>query len=262
MNWFLNGFAVTFAIPSILILVSWNALPGERLYGVKTGLENVALGVTMRTPLASILSVKYTERRFDEANQLLSKNGSTLGYKLLIQEANKSSNIILEKKDKTQAKELIRKIDEYKNQIGQKKVAIKKGYISVPVAYNPEQTTQIITETRIIYTNIPAPTINPITGQTPPPTPVAVIPVQAQDEDEVITDLQTTEDDLDDIRDRLEDLPDRAQEHVRRPDLIAPDEMPRQEEQPDLQTPTTETTPPQPDSTPLPTPEETATPTP
>lgn len=194
INWLLNGFAITFAVPSFLIIISWNALPGDRLYGVKTGLENIALGITIKTPLASVLSVKYTERRFDEANNLLSSKGSALGYALLIQEAKKSQNIIVEKKDKAQARELINQIQKYKKRIQEKKIGIEEGYVEVPVSKEPgdkpPEPTRSPSPTPILY------------SPTPVPIPDVITPENSQGE--VILKLEETEAELEKIEVELE----------------------------------------------------------
>jgi hypothetical protein len=214
LNWFLNGFAITFAIPTVLILISWNALPGERLYGLKTGLEDVALGLTIKTPLAPILSVKYTQRRFSEANSLLSQKGSTFGYLLLIEEAKSSTDLIADKQDKGQAKELISKMTEYKSQIESKKVAIKSGAVVVPVAQVPGtfpiaqvpaplpgQTQEPLQNQGPGATAIPTSTQAPLA--TSPATVYRDIPETAQTTDEVLEDLDETTTQIDAI---IEDI--------------------------------------------------------
>ncbi len=188
LNWFLNGFAITFAVPSFLIIISWNAIPGDKLYGIKTGLENIALGITIKTPIASILSVKYTERRFSEANALLSKKGSTLGYTLLVNEAKESTKILKDKKDKGQAKELVKKIDEYKKQISQKKAAIETGQIDIPVSGIPQ--------------TAPVPGQKP-PQQTPNPTPNTDNPQPENNINDVIVVLDNTTDELQEVEDDL-----------------------------------------------------------
>lgn len=164
LSWFLNGFAVTFAIPSILIMISWNAIPGDTLYPVKTGLEGIALGVTINTPLAPKLTVKYTERRFTEANQLLSAKGSTVGYDLLVQEARNSSTVILDKNDSTNAEDLIKKIEDYKVEISQKRTAIASGALEVPTSSG--ENTSIVVNPVVTSTQVPIPETNTTTNVT------------------------------------------------------------------------------------------------
>lgn len=175
-NTFLTVFAIVFAIPSFLILISWNSLPGEFLYPLKTSLEDVALAITVRTPIASAFSINFTQRRFSEANRLLAKNGSTLGYSLLVTEASESKEIILGQNDTTKAQELSDKIEEYKKNIEEKKLALQ----TQPQAILPS----------------PKPT------GVATPTPAVVTPEPV---DEIVQDLEDTQQELEDIQDELEE---------------------------------------------------------
>ncbi|HKY74299.1 MAG TPA: hypothetical protein VJ246_03245 [Patescibacteria group bacterium] len=73
-------------IPSGLILISWNALPGQQMYRVKVGLEKTLLAVLPSSVLQSSMQVRFTERRFDEAEQLLATNLATTGLNNLDQQ--------------------------------------------------------------------------------------------------------------------------------------------------------------------------------
>lgn len=73
-------------IPSGLILVSWNALPSQPMYRVKVGLEKTLLAVLPSSVLQSSMQVKFTERRFDEAEQLLATNLASTGLNNLDQQ--------------------------------------------------------------------------------------------------------------------------------------------------------------------------------
>src|SRR3972149_3952325 len=111
----INVFAllvVAYLVPGFVLVISWNSLPGEFLYPLKTSLEDVALAVTIRTPIASAFSINFTQRRFSEANRLLAKKGSTAGYSLLVTEASESKEIILGQADTAKAQELSDKIEE------------------------------------------------------------------------------------------------------------------------------------------------------
>ena len=213
----MSAFAVTFAIPSFLILVSWNALPGEKLYGVKTGLEDMALAVTIRTPIASAFSLSFTERRFDEANRLLSKKGSTVGYTLLVAGARKTQTIIVDQKDTQKAQELIAQIEEYQARIEEKKLAIA----AQPTAILPPQqeslttlptptpTTQAHTPTPGPAVQTSAPVVSDVNTPIPSPTP-------APSSDVVIQDLEETNQELEEIKEELErDLPPSASDRAR-----------------------------------------------
>lgn len=194
-NWFSTAFAIAFAIPSFFILISWNALPGDALYGVKTGLEDIALATTIKTPVASAFSINFTERRFSEANRLLAKKGSTLGYTLLVAEARETQTIIVDQKDSKKAEELVTKIEEYQARIEEKKVALA----SQPTAILPPQT------------QTTAPSLDPAHSPTPIPssTPAASVEV-------VIEDLEQTNQELEQIKEEIErQLPPQASERAR-----------------------------------------------
>lgn len=204
---FLSAFAILFAIPSFLILVSWNALPGDTLYGVKTGLEDIALILTIRTPIASAFSISFTERRFDEANRLLAKKGSTVGYTLLVAEARETQTIIVDQKDSQKAQELITKIEEYQARIEEKKLAIA----SQPSAILPPQEELLTTApppTSITQVQTPAPVITGDKTPIPSPTPAPSAEV-------VIEDLEETNQELEEIKEELRrDLPPSASERA------------------------------------------------
>ena len=203
---------MVFAIPSFLILISWNALPGDGLYGIKTGLEDVALAITIRTPIASAFSISFTGRRFDEANRLLSKKGSTVGYTLLVAEARETQTIIVDQRDTQKAQELIANIEEYQARIEEKKLAIA----AQPTAILPpqQQTTVTLptattTPTTQVHTPTPAPGTIEINTPIPSPTP-------APSPEDVIDDLEETNEELEEIKDELErQLPPSASERAR-----------------------------------------------
>ena len=207
-NLSLSAFAVIFAIPSFLILVSWNALPGETLYGVKTGLEDIALAVTIRTPIASAFSLNFTERRFDEANRLLSKKGSTVGYTLLVAEARETQTIIVDQQDSQKAQELITKIEEYQARIEEKKLAIA----SQPTAILPpreEVATTVLTPTPTTQVQTTAPVVTGVKTPLPSPTPAPTAEV-------VIEDLEETNQQLEEIKEEIKrQLPPGASEKAR-----------------------------------------------
>lgn len=201
LNIFLNSFAVFFALPSLLVIVSWNAIPGDRLYGVKTGLEDVVLGITIKTPLAQALTIKYTERRFYEASRLLDKKGSTLGYDLLVHEAKESRDLIIEKQDSSSARELVTKIREYRKGIEQKKAQIDTGQIDIPVA-NPEAPDAAGEEpTTPTTTASPSPVATSKPTGTPPPIPDVITPEST--EGDVVDDLDEADSELEEIEDEL-----------------------------------------------------------
>lgn len=177
----LTAFAIIFLIPSVLILASWNALPGDALYSTKTSFEKVALAITINTPLASRLSLNFTDRRFSEANRLLAKDGSTLGYTLLVAQATQSRDIVVDKQDVKQAAVLVQNIENYQKSIAEKKVAL----VTQPSAVVPSSVSGSAPGATVIQpTPVPTPvyTPTPITV-TPPapnePTAVPFVPTQS-----------------------------------------------------------------------------------
>lgn len=60
-----------FLVPSGLIMASWNAVPGDALYPIKTGLEKTLVKITPSLALQSSLEMSYTERRLGETEALL-----------------------------------------------------------------------------------------------------------------------------------------------------------------------------------------------
>lgn len=176
LNRTLTLLALLLAIPTILIIASWNALPGDSLYGVKTGLEDAVLVLTARTPAASAFSVKFTERRFSEANKLLATQGSTVGFSLLIEEAEDSKQIISKKRDAQTAAVLLEKIETYEEAIEQQKEAIKTQASAAPTSPPPPQDQPVqkaspkplpppVEEPGIICVQVITPAYNPQTGE-------------------------------------------------------------------------------------------------
>jgi hypothetical protein len=220
INRALTAFAIIFAIPSFLILISWNALPGDTLYGVKTSLEDVALALTIKTPLASIFSVNFTQRRFNEANRLLAKSGSTLGYSLLVAEASQSRDIIIDQADVRQARELVAKIEAYQKTIDEKKQVLR----TQPTAILPSTTPSslkaptYVTPTSSVSSPIPTLTVSPLA--TTPTTSVVVTPTPTTSQetppvDDIIDDLDQTSEELEEIKDEINrQLPQQASEQA------------------------------------------------
>lgn len=232
-NTFLTVFAIVFAIPSFLILISWNSLPGDFLYPLKTSLEDVALAITIKTPLASMFSINFTQRRFSEANRLLAKKGSSVGYSLLVAEASESKEIILGQADTAKAKELSAKIEEYKKNIEEKKLALQAQPQSIlpPASEQKRVCIQVVTPAKNTTTgecrefptpcDIPSGWIKVVsceTGSTPMPTGTAKTPSSTSQAatptpevatpepvDEIVEELEQTQEELEDIQDELED---------------------------------------------------------
>ena len=201
LSWIGTGFAALLFIPSLLIMVSWGAIPGDRLYSLKTGIEDTSLSVLGKTKLASSFSVKYTDRRYSEAIVLLDKKGSTAGYTLLVAEAKESKKLLVETNNTKNARELVAKIKKYQEEIEQKKIPIQTGQTTVPTAKTPTPV-----ETQPIATPVTTP---PRVVTTAEDEEIEIVP--AESEEEVIEDLEETQDELGDIIDEIEhELPEQA----------------------------------------------------
>ena len=81
------GFIAVFALPTVLIMVSWNSVPGDMTYGVKRAFESAALVLARPSYDAQTsLNEQYTKRRLDEAKVILASHQSTQGLSYLSQQ--------------------------------------------------------------------------------------------------------------------------------------------------------------------------------
>jgi hypothetical protein len=193
----LTGFAIFFSIPTILILASWNAIPGDKLYSVKSSLEDVALALTANTRIATAFSVKFTDRRFNEAAILLDKKGSTVGYELLVAEARQTQNLIVDKKDVKNGAQLIRKIEGYQTEIQKKQAEVQSLAPAPAGAYQTPFPTPYVAD----------PTIPPTSGENKSVTVIVPVEVIIEEEDpiEVINNLEDVIDELEEIKEEIEE---------------------------------------------------------
>lgn len=122
----LTGFVVLLALPSFLILASWNSLPDDSLYGVKRGMENAVFLAAGKTFWARYLSVSYTERRYEEAQRLFSKKFSVAGFKLLVNQAKLSKEMVIKANDKENGQKLLTNVKKYKSNVRSKKEEAQK----------------------------------------------------------------------------------------------------------------------------------------
>ena len=128
------------SIPTFLIMVSWNSLPGSGLYPVKRGLEKVALAlVTPSMQATAKLRARLIDRRFAEANSLFIQSSQTLGFIEFDDEVLSAKEDILKKAQDENSDErvveqeindLLAKLEKYNLELE----AQKQSYI----AYNPQ----------------------------------------------------------------------------------------------------------------------------
>lgn len=118
--------ALVLALPTTAILATWNTLPGEPLYGVKRGLEDIAVTITTQTPIGTALAVGLTERRFNEATTLLDEQGATTGFGLLLSQAEQAQQRVVETRDTKKAAELLSNLTKYQEALEKKQEALAK----------------------------------------------------------------------------------------------------------------------------------------
>lgn len=204
--------ALVLAAPTVLIVTSWNALPGDSLYPFKKGLETITLAVTRATPLAPKFSVQFTERRFSEANKLLATQGSTVGFALLAQEARATKEIIVEKSDSQTAGELLFKIEEYQENIVAQQQALTTQVAAQPEIPQDRLPAPVLSPTPVVVTQASTPTPTPGVEKpqaTPILLPKITEPVRVQ---QAVVKLEETKHDLEKIKDEIKkDLPEATQ---------------------------------------------------
>src|SRR5258706_1549629 len=201
------------AIPSTLILASWNAIPGDKMYPVKSGLEDAVIFIFSGTPLLPKVSMKFTDRRLNEATVLLSKKGSTVGYDLLVAEARQTQNYIVQKSDVQSGIQFSKNIDGYKKEIEKKKVEVRAEIAAKTKTQtgNTSTSTSGSTSNTTIATPIPTPTpesvsitvpettTTQVTGNTIVVNTPQVVVIQEEEPTEVLQKLEDTENQLDEI---------------------------------------------------------------
>jgi len=152
------------AAPTTLILVSWNAVPGDSTYKIKTGLEQVILGATPSSNLKSSLQTKYTKKRFDEVQKVLDTSHASESLNNFNDQLVASENSVKEIKDveekKNQTQKLISTLENISQEIEQKEQTFQTNQIASTSqnTINNTNTTRAVTITSAIATI--KPTIN------------------------------------------------------------------------------------------------------
>lgn len=126
LNTTITVLAILLAFPVSLILVSWNALPGDTAYPTKKWLETMALKMVEGLPLERKLEVEYIKRRSFEADQLLIQKGSALGYTYLSAQAYSAKEKIVETQDQRAKEDLVTILTELNQKLEKRKTAFKK----------------------------------------------------------------------------------------------------------------------------------------
>ncbi len=137
-NYLTWGLFAVFAIPTILVLGSWNSLPGQPMYGVKLGLEQVLLvAVSPSFQTKGDLSIKYTERRFSENQRLLSDKGSVAGLAYLDKQVVATKDVIVQGQDVKAQAALAQKYIDTLNDVSQQLAAQQQAIATQQVAVAP-----------------------------------------------------------------------------------------------------------------------------
>jgi hypothetical protein len=208
----ITGLAIAFAIPTTLILISWNTIPGDRFYPIKTEMEDITLALTANTRLASAFSLEFTDRRFNEATLLLAKEGSTIGYELLVAEARQTQAIVLNKQDVKNGAQLIEKIEEYQAEIEKKQIEIQSqtGISAVPTITTIVTPSPLVIQ-KPITTTVPSGKTKEIIVSKP----VTVV-IKKEEPEEVLIKLEETTAELEKIKEKIKkDLPEAASEKAK-----------------------------------------------
>lgn len=133
------GYVYTFlsiflAIPTVLILITWNTTPDQPLYPVKRALEQVPRYVLKLDPqLAATYEVKITDRRFDEASKLIAYS-NTLGLKELNKSLIESKTAVLSGGNAAAKRELITNLQNYRQKLDVQKTQLQ---IQTPAPSSP-----------------------------------------------------------------------------------------------------------------------------
>lgn len=125
---------------TFLFLISQSSLPGDSLYPVKRGLENVVLAAASVNPTTrAIFKTDLTEKRFNEAEKLLLAKKDVAGLSDFIVEIQETQEALTQVTDPVKKEELTQKliasIDEYQNRLTQVQVQIE----TVPPSITPTQ---------------------------------------------------------------------------------------------------------------------------
>ena len=87
---------------TVAVLVSANALPGDRIYPLKLSLENMAVFISQVRPQTEMeVRLAVLSRRYQEAKMLLEAQASTRGYKYFTEAARSTQKAVLGIRDES-----------------------------------------------------------------------------------------------------------------------------------------------------------------
>lgn len=185
------GFILLFALPTVLIMASWNSLPGEPMFGVKRAFEQVLLLMVKPSYAAEAkLNVQYTQRRSKEAQVLLASDQSTDGLRYLSQQIQATQAVIERAPNKTTQRDLARQYITTLRTVSSELETQQQGV-------SGNQPTSTPTQARVPTAT---PTYRPSTPGQPTPTP-SITPEPEPEEE--IEDIQ---EEIEETIEELEDL--------------------------------------------------------
>lgn len=171
------AFLMVFFIPTTLVVASWKAAPGDIFFPVKIAVEDIALLVVSPSSQTSgSLRIKYTERRFAEAQNLLATKQSVTGLMYLEKQVEATKQAIAQTSDphirQQLAREYVFSLADISSALVQEKTAV----VAQSKVSGQSQTTKIDQAGQA--TSVPVaqaiPTQTPTPAATPTPTPIQV----------------------------------------------------------------------------------------
>ena len=108
--------ALILTVPVLLIIVTWNTLPGESFYSVKRTLEEIPRIIFSKGKLAATYEVEMTNRRFDEASALL-KTDKPDGLYELYGSIDQAKDKVIQSKNSVAKKQLIKNLNTYRQSL-------------------------------------------------------------------------------------------------------------------------------------------------
>lgn len=196
---------------TIVGLFSQNAIPGEFLYPVKLGMENVGAFVFSLTPQAKAsYDSTLTQRRFEEAQKLITYESNTSGLDTLVAQATKTQESVNNVQDQKQKVELqtklINDIDKYQEKLTQTQQKVDPTYIPptptptppIPIAQKPNAPLPVF-PTKPPQPPKRTPLSNPDTSS-PTPTPTSG-PVTPPD---IVDNIEQTKQKLEQIKEQVQ----------------------------------------------------------
>lgn len=203
INWKMIGNLTLYAVmgllitPTVAIMASWNALPGEPLYKTKRNLERLAALIISPSYNASVdLELKLIDRRLDENVRVLAAGQSTAGLVELRSQIYSAKATVA---DNTTTD--VEKIEALKEKLTTTKEVLEEQKQTIVAESPPPTTAPAASPTP---TKTPSATTPVAPTPTPPvPTPIAEPPNSSPEE--VIEKITETQEEIEEIIEELEE---------------------------------------------------------